>query len=193
MQFQAVAALRGIAVRPEFRLDIVRSGGLEPLILASQCDNVEIQREVAACLCNLALNEENKVQISRSGCLPALIQLCQSGDYERERYAIAAIANIAEMVEGRTQRRMLDEGIMKPLLQLASSPLLDIRVSVARALALFASKRDSHADILQNGGLQQLVAFLRSNDEKTKRFGALGVANLGLYSSNHYELIESGE
>ena len=111
LQFQAVAALRGLAVHPEIRLEITRHGGLEPLILAAHADNIEIQREVAAALCNIALNEENKVQIARSGCLPALVQLAQSDDRERERHSICALANVAEMVEGRTQRRMLEEGV----------------------------------------------------------------------------------
>ena len=84
-QFQAVAALRGLAVNPEVRLEITRAGALEPLILAAQTDNIEVQREVAAALANISLNEENKVQIARSGCIPALIQLALSDDRERER------------------------------------------------------------------------------------------------------------
>ena len=90
-----------------------------------------------------------------------------------------ALTNVAEMVEGRTQRRMLEEGVLKPLQKLAASPLVDVRREVARAFALFASKRDSHQDILQCGGLQQMVSFLRSDDPKCERFGALGIANLG--------------
>ena len=95
------------------------------------------------------------------------------------RYSVMALTNVAEMVEGRTQRRMLEEGVLKPLQKLAASPLVDVRREVARAFALFASKRDSHQDILQCGGLQQMVSFLRSDDPKCERFGALGIANLG--------------
>ena len=35
VQFQAVAALRGLATHPELRIQIVQEGGLEPLILAA--------------------------------------------------------------------------------------------------------------------------------------------------------------
>ena len=130
--------------------------------MAAAVDNIEVQRETAAALANISLNEENKVQIARSGCLPALIQLAQADDRERERYAVMTLANVAEMVEGRTQRRMLEEGVLKPLQKLASSPPVDIRRECARAFALFASKRDSHQDLLQAGGLQQMVSFLRA-------------------------------
>ena len=65
VQFQAVAALRGLAVNPEVRLEITRAGALEPLILAAQADNIEVQRGRVAALANISLNEENKVQIAR--------------------------------------------------------------------------------------------------------------------------------
>ena len=92
---------------------LVREGALEPLILAAGTESIEVQREVAATLCNLALAEENKVTMARSGVLPALVALAQSRDRERETHAVACMANLAEMVEGRTQRRMLDDGEKK--------------------------------------------------------------------------------
>lgn len=63
----------------------------------------------------------NKVAMARSGVLPALAHLCGSGDRERQIHAVAAMANIAEMVEGRTQKRMIEEGCIKPLLRLVDS------------------------------------------------------------------------
>ena len=60
--------------------------------------------------------------MARSGVLPALSHLSGSGDSERQVHAVAAMANIAEMVEGRTQKRMVEEGCVKPLLRLVDSP-----------------------------------------------------------------------
>lgn len=62
VQFQAIAALRGISTHQTLRMQVVREGGLEPLVLAAKCDSVEVQRETAATLANLALAEENKVK-----------------------------------------------------------------------------------------------------------------------------------
>lgn len=62
VQFQAIAALRGISMHQTLRMQLVREGGIEPLILAAKSDSVEVQRETAAALANLALAEENKVE-----------------------------------------------------------------------------------------------------------------------------------
>ena len=42
-------------VQSHIRLQIVRAGALEPLILAAGSDSVEVQREVAATLANLTM------------------------------------------------------------------------------------------------------------------------------------------
>ena len=48
--------------------------------------------------------------MARAGVLPCLVSLAMSGDEQRELHATATIANIAEMVEGRTQERLIEEG-----------------------------------------------------------------------------------
>ncbi len=70
--------------------------------------------------------------MARSGVLPALAHLCGSGDRERQIHAVAAMANIAEMVEGRTQKRMIEEGCIRPLLRLVDSP--EVRNSIPSTL-----------------------------------------------------------
>lgn len=284
--------------------------------------------------------------------LPALSHLCGSGDRERQIHAVAAIANIAEMVEGRTQKRMIEEGCVKPLLALVDSPdvrsvegcvparadiqlcvvcewchdsflpffvllqprfchillhiffyvmeisstvqlvlaggpfgwckcqvptrhliakrhrrccrplryycepiyirqsvcqrrkrlhahhtlppthttrkapektifrtkifdrkneylklrlartvsltttgtlmQVEVRVEAARALALFASKRDSQAHLVRSGVVPKLVSFVRGSDPGVRRYGVLGLGNLGVVTQNHQTLFEAG-
>ena len=56
------------------------------------------------------------------------------------------------------------------MLHLSNSPLSGIRRDCARMLALFASKRDSHQDLLLGGGVPQLVAFVKNPDEQCQRY-----------------------
>lgn len=79
VQFQAIAALRGISTHQTLRMQVVREGGLEPLVLAAKGDSVEVQRETAATLANLALAEENKVKATGNNtaqCRAAALMMC---------------------------------------------------------------------------------------------------------------------
>ena len=102
------------------------------------------------------------------------------------------LANLAEMVEGRTQRRLVDEGSLRYLLNLASSEDPEVRREVARAMALFAAKRDSHAALQRAGSVPCLVQFARGEDTVSRRFGCLGIGNLAIVTANHQELFDSG-
>ena len=150
VQFQAISALRGLATHSLLRVQIVREGALEPLNLSCKSQSIEVQREAAAAMCNIALAEENKVVMARGGVLTSLITLAMSGDDQRELHSVAALANIAEMVEGLTQQRMIEEGVLRPLMRLADSKNNEIRREVARAFALFASKQASHAALVRS-------------------------------------------
>jgi hypothetical protein len=192
VQFQAVAALRGIATHPILRVQIVREGALEPLIMSAKNPSIEVQRETAAALCNLAMSETNKREMASGGVLPALVGLAMSGDEQRELHASAALANIAELVEGNTQNRMIDEGVIKPLLRLADSPNALVRREVARCFSLFASKRDSHAALVRNHAAVRMMTFLRDTDEVAQRYGVLGIGNLAVSRESHQELFDVG-
>ena len=49
-QRQALAALRGIAMSPENRPKIVKAGVLDPLVLMSATEDVDLLREVATAM-----------------------------------------------------------------------------------------------------------------------------------------------
>ena len=113
VQFQAIAGLRGLATHQTIRMQLVREGALEPLILAASTDSVEVQREVAACLRNLSLSEPNKVAIRRAGGLEVLVKFALSADVEISHQACGVIANLAEAIEN--QGPMVESGILQHL------------------------------------------------------------------------------
>ncbi|KAF0710085.1 hypothetical protein AaE_012670, partial [Aphanomyces astaci] len=192
VQFQAIAALRGLSVNQDIRQQVMRLGALEPVILAASSESIEVQREVAATMCNLSMCEENKVTMARGGCLPPLIALAQSDDPTRERHAICALANIAEMIEGHTQRKMFEEGVLTPLYALSGSPDVEIRQQVARCLALFAAKPSSQTTLLRSNALQHIISFIHTDDAICQRFGTLAVGNLAVSCTNHKDLFDQG-
>eukprot|EP00952_Eustigmatos_sp_NYUAD-ZCMA_P001508 6699-Eustigmatos_ZCMA.PRE.1 len=87
--------------------------------------------------------EENKVTMARGGVTPVLLGLIESKDQERELHAICGLANMAEMLEGRTQKRMIEDGCLGKIVRLCESDNCEVKREVARTLALFAAKRES--------------------------------------------------
>ena len=62
-QYQAIAGIRGLSIKNQYRTLLVRKECCEPLALAAgdECIEgmgIEVQREAAAALFNLALSEE---------------------------------------------------------------------------------------------------------------------------------------
>ena len=197
-QFQAISGLRGLAINNENRKRIVQDGGLEPLILSATLEApniaIEVRREVGATFCNLALATENKAIMSKAGVIPALIKLALIDDDICQTYSVAALANLAEL-EGNVQKRMLDEGCLKPLLHIAgcSYNTKEVHKEVARCLTLFTCNKLSHSQIVQNRCFQKILNFL--NNEKNivcQRFASLAIGNLAVFESNHMRLFESG-
>ena len=80
---------------------------------------------------------------------------------------------------------MLEEGVLKPLLRLTDSSNPEVRKEVARTLALFASKRDSHPALVRAHAASRMIAFLNDPEEAVVRYGVLGVANLAVTRESH--------
>ena len=75
---------------------------------------------------------------------------------------------------------MIEEGVLRPLMRLADSKNDEIRCEVARAFALFASKKDSHAALVRSHAATRILQFLSDHDDVCKRFGVLGIGNLAI-------------
>jgi hypothetical protein len=97
-QKQAIIALRGLCITPEFRSAAVREGVLDPLVLACRSDFVEVHREVAATLHALSTMEENKAEVV-DRALASVVSLMLSGDAAVERDAVCTVANCMEIPE----------------------------------------------------------------------------------------------
>lgn len=69
---------------------------------------------------------------------------------------------------------------------------MEVREEAARALALFASKRDSQAHLVRSGVVPKLVSFVRGSDAGVRRYGVLGLGNLAVVTQNHQTLFEAG-
>lgn len=203
-QFQAVAGLRGLATDKNYRVQIARDGGLEPLILTASSNvpesDIEVKREIAATFCNLALSDENKDKMTREGVLPALIKLASERDDICQIHAVAAMSNLAELVgnvDKSSQKQMLGDGCLKPLMKIAKNNLRsseEVNKEVARCLALFTCRVESHSYLTKVACAKEIVNLLNPREHNVFccRFAALAIGNLAVIPENHKSLFDSG-
>ena len=78
----------------ENKVEIVKLGGLAPLINQMKSTNVEVQCNAVGCITNLATHEDNKARIARSGALGPLTRLAKSKDMRVQRNATGALLNM---------------------------------------------------------------------------------------------------
>jgi len=108
------------------------------------------------------------VVMVRANVTPALVTLSRSADEVRQTYAISALANLCEMVEGGTQRLMIEQGVLKVLSEKAEIKDANLRREVSRCYALLATKGDSQAALVAAGALDILAKRLKDTDHAVR-------------------------
>ena len=200
VQVQAIAGIRGLALTEKCRIEIVRCGALEPLILAATANStaegfdIDVQREAAAALSNLALTSSMKLSMCKLGVIPALLTLASSKDTILRTHSVTALGNLAEG-GGDIQFRMLEEGCLRPLFDLVDSAENDPHLygQISRCLCLFACYQTSHPQLMRPGCLRRIIRLAGIKDGVlTQRYAAVAIGNLTYQQLNHNSLFEIG-
>ena len=102
---------------------------------------------------------------------------------------------MAEMVEGRTHDRMIEEGVLKPLMRLADSQEAEVKSGEKwrePLLCSHPSETDSHPPLVRVHAAVRIMGFISDPDATVSRFGVLGIANLAVSRDTHQELFDVG-
>ena len=197
-QFQAISGLHGLSKHAELRVQLLREGGLEPLILGlrgvENGSQIEIQRESAAALKNMAIAKENKCLMSRSAALPTLKELLKSEDSVCRNHASSALANLAESSSYGIHDSLLSDSCLDTLCKYVNDKdcHIETKRAISRCIALFASNNQVHEQLLTLDVLRSLNVLIGSTgDRSCERFGMTAVANLAIDESNHREVLSN--
>lgn len=180
-------------------------GGLPPLIRQMRSSNVEVQCNAVGCITNLATHEENKAKIARSGALGPLTRLAKSRDMRVQRNATGALLNMTHSgtIDGGSPRKkgialtlLIDEnrqqlvnaGAIPVLVQLLSSPDVDVQYYCTTALSNIAVDMNNRKKLAQTEPklVQSLVNLMDSSSPKVQCQAALALRNLA--SDEKYQL-----
>lgn len=177
-QHWALAALRGICSSPQYRVIAVRQGILDPLVLMTRSEQVEILREVSAAFNCLSSAKENKLEMVDKA-LSTVMALLLTGDMEVERHACSAIANLIEMPDAHA--RFIEERGLPPVVALAvSSTDEKCKGEAARVIANLSANVSIQQELIREGIVEPMVGALLCSDLNCKRFAALSIANIAM-------------
>jgi vacuolar protein 8 len=164
--------------------------------------NVEVQCNAVGCITNLATHEDNKAKIARSGALGPLTRLAKSRDMRVQRNATGALLNmthsgwlwlkkvvkIAKHVSDDNRQQLVNAGAIPVLVQLLSSPDVDVQYYCTTALSNIAVDAGNRKKLAQTEPrlVQSLVHLMDSSSPKVQCQAALALRNLA--SDEKYQL-----
>jgi vacuolar protein 8 len=165
--------------------------------------NVEVQCNAVGCITNLATHEDNKAKIARSGALSPLTRLAKSKDMRVQRNATGALLNMthsgehhgspAESIEltlptDDNRQQLVNAGAIPVLVQLLSSPDMDVQYYCTTALSNIAVDASNRKKLAQTESklVQSLVQLMDSGTPKVQCQAALALRNLA--SDEKYQL-----
>ena len=166
--------------------------------------NVEVQCNAVGCITNLATHEDNKAKIARSGALGPLTRLAKSKDMRVQRNATGALLNMTHsglsdlhhldvtrllmIVIDDNRQQLVNAGAIPVLVQLLSSPDVDVQYYCTTALSNIAVDAGNRKKLAQNESrlVQSLVHLMDSSSPKVQCQAALALRNLA--SDEKYQL-----
>lgn len=164
--------------------------------------NVEVQCNAVGCITNLATHEDNKARIARSGALGPLTRLAKSKDMRVQRNATGALLNMTHSGmfacngnrDGLTypaddnRQQLVNAGAIPVLVQLLSSPDMDVQYYCTTALSNIAVDQSNRKKLAQTESklVQSLVQLMDSGTPKVQCQAALALRNLA--SDEKYQL-----
>ena len=187
----------------ENKVEIVKLGGLTPLINQMKSPNVEVQCNAVGCITNLATHEDNKARIARSGALGPLTRLAKSKDMRVQRNATGALLNMthsgtlqrsepsydgADPALDDNRQQLVNAGAIPVLVQLLSSSDVDVQYYCTTALSNIAVDAGNRKKLAQteNRLVHSLVQLMDSSSPKVQCQAALALRNLA--SDEKYQL-----
>ena len=182
------------------KVNIVRLGGLEPLIRLMMSRNAEVQCNAVGCITNLATHgisislqhptlDENKNKIATSSALGPLTKLATSTDLRVQRNATGALLNMthsgiplmqSSLTLDENRSLLVQAGAIPVLVHLLLSPDPDIQYYCTTAISNIAvdqANRDRLANS-ERGLVPSLVKLMAGESDMVAGQAALASRNL---------------
>ncbi|KAF7187136.1 Vacuolar protein 8 [Pseudocercospora fuligena] len=178
VQCQAALALRNLASDEKYQLEIVKAGGLPPLLGLLQSSYLPLILSAVACIRNISIHPMNESPIIDAGFLKPLVDLLGSTDNEEiQCHAISTLRNLAASSD-RNKQLVLQAGAVVKCKELVLDVPLSVQSEMTAAIAVLALSDDLKPQLLDLGVFEVLIPLTESESIEVQGNSAAALGNL---------------
>jgi vacuolar protein 8 len=178
VQCQAALALRNLASDEKYQLDIVRAGGLNPLLRLLQSSYLPLILSAVACIRNISIHPLNESPIIEAGFLKPLVELLGSTDNEEiQCHAISTLRNLAASSD-RNKALVLEAGAVQKCKQLVLDVPVQVQSEMTAAIAVLALCDELKKVLIELGVFDVLIPLTQSPSIEVQGNSAAALGNL---------------
>nr|POF14322.1 vacuolar protein 8 [Quercus suber] len=178
VQCQAALALRNLASDEKYQLEIVRAGGLPPLLVLLQSSYLPLILSAVACIRNISIHPMNESPIIDAGFLRPLVDLLGSADNEEiQCHAISTLRNLAASSD-KNKQLVLDAGAVQKCKELVLEVPLSVQSEMTAAIAVLALSDELKPHLLKLGVFDVLIPLTESESIEVQGNSAAALGNL---------------
>jgi vacuolar protein 8 len=178
VQCQAALALRNLASDEKYQLDIVRAGGLGPLLRLLQSSYLPLILSAVACIRNISIHPLNESPIIEAGFLKPLVDLLGSTDNEEiQCHAISTLRNLAASSD-RNKALVLEAGAVQKCKQLVLYVPVTVQSEMTACIAVLALSDELKQALLELGVFSVLLPLTQSTSIEVQGNSAAALGNL---------------
>ncbi|KAI4744797.1 ARM repeat-containing protein [Aureobasidium sp. EXF-12298] len=178
VQCQAALALRNLASDEKYQLEIVRNGGLGPLLRLLQSAFLPLILSAVACIRNISIHPMNESPIIDAGFLKPLVHLLGSTDNEEiQCHAISTLRNLAASSD-RNKQLVLEAGAVQKCKELVLEVPVNVQSEMTAAIAVLALSDELKPHLLSLGVFDVLIPLTESESIEVQGNSAAALGNL---------------
>jgi vacuolar protein 8 len=176
-----------LASDEKYQLDIVRAGGLPPLLQLLQSSYLPLILSAVACIRNISIHPMNESPIIDAGFLRPLVDLLGSTENEEiQCHAISTLRNLAASSD-KNKQLVLDAGAVEECKRLVLKVPLSVQSEMTAAIAVLALSDDLKPHLLKLGVFDVLIPLTESESIEVQGNSAAALGNLSSKGTiNHY-------
>lgn len=178
VQCQSALALRNLASDEKYQVEIVRNGGLPPLLRLLRSSFLPLILSAAACVRNVSIHPANEAPIIDGGFLQPLIDLLGFGENEEVQcHAISTLRNLAASSE-RNKGAIVRAGAARRVRDLVREAPMAVQSEMTACAAVLALSDDLKSTLLDMGMCECLIPLTGSQSVEVQGNSAAALGNL---------------